>query len=238
MNTTASLEHALSYVETQITPWKRHERPQTPPTVTLSRMAGSGGIAVAEHLAHFLQQHRPGHWAPWTVFHRSLVEKALAEHNLPATLARYMPEDGVSYIRDTMEELLGLHPSSTTLDKRIAETTLGLAQLGNCILVGRGAHLILARLPTAFHVRLVGSPEKRAERVAASHPMDLAAARDHIEKEDAARRRHLKSHFDADINDPLAYHLILNTDDFSLEEAADILGHAILRRFPPPPAGS
>ncbi|MBX3747432.1 MAG: cytidylate kinase-like family protein [Verrucomicrobiae bacterium] len=238
MNTVASLEHALSYVETQIAPWKRHEHPRTPPTVTLSRMAGSGGIAVAEHLARFLQKHRPGNRAPWTVFHRSLVEKALAEHNLPATLVRYMPEDRVSYIRDTMEELLGLHPSSTTLDKQVAETTLGLAQLGNCILVGRGAHLILASLPTAFHLRLVGSPGKRAQRIADLRQLDLAAAHDYIQKEDAARRRHLKSHFDADIDDPLAYHLVLNTDTFSVEEAAEILGHAVLRRFPDSPAAA
>jgi cytidylate kinase len=195
-------------------------------------MTGAGGIAIATRVAEYLQRHRPGSPASWTVFHRDLVEKVLAEHNLPARLAEYMPEDRVSYIQDTVEELLGLHPPRTSLVKQVTETILGLAELGNCILIGRGAHVILAKCPTAFHVRLVSTLEKRIARYSKAQNISEQDAREVIVREDAARRRYLRSHFDADVDDPLGYHLALNTDWFSLEEAAELIGQAVLRHFP------
>lgn len=232
MNHGASIQRCLSFLETQVTPRGRRSRPTPAPTVTLSRLTGSGGIPIAERLASYLQKHRPGAAAPWTVFHRTLVEKALAEHDLSTQIAKYMPEDRVSYIQDTLEELLGLHPSSTSLVTQVTETILGLAELGNCILIGRGAHQILAKCETALHVRLVSSLPKRLERVMADKGFDAEKARAFIRKEDQGRARYLKTHFDSDIDDPLAYHLTLNTDAFSADQAAELIGQAVLKRFP------
>jgi len=236
MTDPATLQRCLAYVEHQL-------RPQSPgsvlrrtaaPTITISREAGSGGIPAAERLAAVLQQHRPGQPAPWTVFHRTLVEKVLAEHNLPAELARFMPEDRVSYIQDTLEELLGLHPSTTDLVTQVTSTILGLAELGNCILIGRGAHVILARHPRAFHVRFVSALSRRIERVMEDKHLDAARAADFIRREDSARARYLRAHFGADIDDPLAFHLTVNLDWFSLDEAAELVGRAVLSHFPAP----
>ncbi len=235
MTNTATLERCWAYVEAQVGRSRRASTHPPAPTITISRPTGAGGIPIAERLASYLEQHRPGSPAPWTVFHRSLVEKVLAEHNLPAKLAEYMPEDRVSYMQDTVEELLGLHPPRTALVTQVTETIVGLAELGNCIIIGRGAHVILGRSPTAFHIRLIGSLGKRIERIMARERMDSDAARLFIEREDAARTRYLKTHFDADIIDPLRYHLCLNTDWFSLDEGAELIGQAVLRHFPPVP---
>ena len=58
---------------------------------------------------------------------------------------------------------MGLHPSSWTLVQQTNATILQLAQMGNVILVGRGATVITSKLNNVFHVRLVGSLEKRIE---------------------------------------------------------------------------
>src|SRR5512141_528358 len=84
-------------------------------TVTISRQTGSGAHAVAEKLATCLQALSPADACPWTVFDRNLVEKVLEDHNLPRRLAQFMPEDRISEIADTMDELFGLHPPSWTL---------------------------------------------------------------------------------------------------------------------------
>jgi cytidylate kinase len=227
----ATFDRCLTYLETQVGP-QRKAGQKKPPTVTISRLTGSGGIPIAERLAAYLQKHRPGAAAPWTVFHRTLVERALAEHKLPASLAEYMPEDRVSYIQDVMEELLGLHPSRTSLVAQVTETILGLAELGNCIIIGRGANIILAKSPTVLHVRLISSLERRVERVAKDKQISPEQAREFIQREDAARLRYLKSHFQADLEDPLGYHLVLNTDWFSADEAAELIGQAVIRHFP------
>lgn len=239
MNNAATLQRCLAFLETQVSPRGigKRSRPTPAPTITISRLTGSGGIPIAERLAAYLQKHRPATPAPWTVFHRTLVEKGLADHDLPTKLAKYMPEDRISYVQDCLEEILGLHPSSTSLVTQMTETILGLAELGNCILIGRGAHVILARCETALHVRLVSALPKRIERVMADKGLAATAAKAFIKKEDSGRARYLRTHFDADIDDPLAYHLVLNTDIFTADQAAELIGQAVLKRFPNGRAG-
>jgi len=40
----------------------------------------------------------------------------------------------------------------------------------------------------------------------------------------------LKRHFDKDINDPLLYHLVINTDWVALEDAARLIADLVLNR--------
>jgi hypothetical protein len=49
------------------------------------------------------------------LFDRNLVEKVPVDHNLPARLARFMPEDRISQVSDTMDELFGLMILNTDL---------------------------------------------------------------------------------------------------------------------------
>ena len=147
-----------------------------------------------------------------------------------ASLAEFMPEDKVSGIADAVEELLELHPSSWSLVRQTTETILGLAELGHVILVGRGANVITARLSHVFHVRLVGSLDQRAVRVQEHYRLGRRAALAFLRREDAGRARYLRKYFKKDVDDPLLYHLTINTDNVSMEEAAEMIGSAVLRR--------
>ena len=80
------------------------------------------------------------------------MEKVLEDHSLPNRLARFMPEDRISEISDTMDELFGLHPPSWTLVRQTADTILHLAELGNVIVIGRGAAVITRKLDYVFNV--------------------------------------------------------------------------------------
>ena len=201
------------------------------PALTISRQTGAGGISVAERLAVYLQGHAPRVECPWTVFHKNLVQRVLEDHNLPVRLAQFMTEDKVSAVADAIEELFGLHPPASHLVRQTAETILHLAELGNVILVGRGANVITATLGQVFHVRLVGSVEQRAQRVMDRHHVTREAALAFIAKEDAGRRRYLKRYFDKDIDDPLLYHVVINTDTVTLEEATRLIGETMLRKY-------
>jgi cytidylate kinase len=198
--------------------------------VTISRQAGCGALAVGESLAEYLQARAQRDLAPWTVFDRNLVEKVLEDHHLPKSLARFMPEDRIPELADIMDELFGLHPSSWTLVRQTAETILHLAELGRVILIGRGANVITQKLSHVFHVRLVGSFEKRLEHVQEFNHLDKAAAADFIRREDRGRERYLKKYFHKDIADPLLYDLVINTDTVAYGEAARIIGEAVLNR--------
>lgn len=234
MNLAHGLERCRTFINSQLQspanvlasaaeggPWR---------AVTMSRQTGSGAHTVAEQLAARLQAHAAKDTRPWTVFDRNLVEKVLEDHNLPQRLARFMPEDKVSEIQDTMDELFGLHPSSWTLVRQMAETILRLVELGNVIVIGRGATVLTARLDHVFHVRLVGSLEKRVAHVQELNRLGKDAALKLTRREDRGRQRYLKKHFKADITDPLLYHLVINTDLVPYETAARIIADAMLDR--------
>ena len=232
MSAKLSFEKCLSYIGAQIGPSARGQNRKRPePSVAISRQTGAGGIPIAEHLAAYLQTHGPKTQRPWTVFDKNLVEQVLADHNLPKEIERYMPEDRVSQISDMVEELLGLHPPSWTLLRQTTETILHLAELGNVILVGRAANVITAQLDNVFQVRLVGSETERVKLVEEFYHLTHKAALDFMRKEDRGRRRYLKRYFHRDIDDPLLYHLIVNTDRLSYEEATRLIGNAVLHKF-------
>ena len=226
------LERALTFINTQMQPAGkglaslREDVPRR--AVTISRQTGSGAHVVAEKLAALLQAHTPKDACPWTVFDRNLVAKVLQEHHLPERVARFMPEDRISEISDTMEELFGLHPPSWLLVRQITETILHLAELGNVILIGRGAAVVTGKLDYVFHVRLVSSLEKRAQRIQELNHLSNQAALELIQREDRGRERYLKKYFMTDVDDPLLYHLMINTDLISHATAARIIADAML----------
>lgn len=194
--------------------------------ITVSRQAGAGAHVVAEELVARLQLAEPKGSCPWTVFDRNLVDRVLEDHDLPGRLAKFMPEDRVSEISDTMDELFGLHPASWTLVRKTADTILRLAVLGNVILIGRGANVIAGKLDYAFHVRLVGSVERRVEHVQAYRHLGQRAAAEYVHGEDLGRKRYLKKFYGKDIDDPLLYDLVVNTDRMSYAEAARLIAEA------------
>ncbi len=234
MSETIFVEKCRTYIDCHLQAPKGVVRPgqlKQLPAVTISREAGAGGISVAERLATELQARTPPAKCPWTVFHKNLVERILEDHKLPARLAQFMPEDKVSGIADAIEEWFGLHPSSWNLARHATQTILHLAELGNVILVGRGANVVTAHLDHVFHVRLVGCLEKRIPRVMERYQLGEAAARAYIQREDKARARYVKKHFGKDITDPLQYHLVINTDHLTLEEATLLIAAVMLKKY-------
>jgi cytidylate kinase len=237
MNDPTSFAKCLSYIDCHL------QSPHGPtrvaqqahaPAVTISRQTGAAGIPIAEALAELLNARRPRGTCPWTVFHKNLVQRALEDHHLPARLAEFMPEDKNSDIADAVEELLGLHPPSWELVHQTTETILHLAGLGHVILVGRGANVITARLDHVLHVRLVGSLEPRVARVQEYFHLGRRAASALVRREDAGRARYLRKYFKKDIEDPLLYHLTINTDRIPTGLAAEMIGLAVVE---PPPEG-
>lgn len=223
-----------SYVASQCQSFEKARESDQPkkliPFVTISRQAGAGGITVGEKLVAYLQEHDKEALCPWTLFDRNLISQVLGEHNLPQDFSKFMPEDKVSEVQDMMEELFGLHPSEWSLVHKTSQTILHLAQMGNVILVGRGANVITRKfLSTGFHVRLIGSLEMRIRHIQDYYRLKRDDAIDFIRTEDGGRKRYLKQNFDKDINDPLLYDVIIDTDFISYDDAARIIGEETLR---------
>jgi cytidylate kinase len=209
-----------------------HRKKEPMPVVTISRQAGAGGFTLAQKLAQYLQQHDTRAACPWTVLDKQLVQKVLEDHKLSDSVARFMPEDKYSEIRDTVEELLGLHPAHETLVEKTSETILHLAQMGNVVLVGRGANVIIGFVPNTVHIRLVGSVEKRVRTCQEYYNFSMEQAAEYVKQTDQGRVHYLRRHFDKNIDDPSLYHLVINTDLITPDEAVAMIGRLVLDRQP------
>lgn len=234
MNAQVGLEKCAPFVKSHLQ--STDERPPQPsepgvrPVVTISRACGSGGRSIAKKLSEYLQAHALEREPAWKVLDRNLVEQVLLDHDLPQRIARFMPEDRVSEVADVIDELLGVRPSSWTLVEQTAATILRLAKEGNVILVGRAANLVTQHLPQAFHVRLVGSLAKRCQHIQEIQGLGKQAALRFIQREDRGRKRYLQKHFGRNADDVLFYHLVINTDLISYEEAAGLIGNEVLKQ--------
>ena len=232
MATTVNLDRCRAYVLSQLgTSGKvKQPRPFACPAVAISRATGAGGLTLAEELATRLDAGRPKDTPSWTVFDKHLVKQVLEDHQLPERLEQYMPEDAPRLVDETLGEMLGLHPPTWRLVQLTADTIYRLASMGHCILVGRGSTLVTRKLPNVLRLRLVGSLEKRVKHVMDYYDMDESEARSFIKKQDRARKRYVMAHYDADIDDPLNYHMVINVDDIPHDLLLDQLT-AVIRQW-------
>jgi cytidylate kinase len=198
--------------------------------LTISRQTGSGAHTIGEELAKYLDAQSPKESPPWTLFDRNLVEKILADHHLPERMAKFLTEDRISEIDDTVDEFFGLHPQSWTLVRKTTETILRLVELGNVIIIGRGGGIITRNLDCVLHVRLVGSVDRRLERVKEFYKMEEKEARGFMHREDRGRRRYLKKYFNEEIDDPMLYDAVINTDRVSPAQVAKAIGQLALEK--------
>lgn len=229
-----ALDHCLAFINSQL----KSSDAVAPGTesaikcVTVSRQSGCGAHFFSEELAAFLMARLSLGTRPWTIFDSSLVEAVLEDHHLPTRLARFMPEDRVSQLDDMIHDLFSLHPPTEALVRLTSETILKLAELGNVIIVGRAGNIVTARLPGVLHFRLIGSVEKRASHMWKFDNLAKKEALERIKKEDTGRARYVKKYFNKDIDDPLQYHLVINTDHVSLRDAARLAGELALAAEP------
>lgn len=222
-----AFDRCREFIDAQTQPARRPVSSDAPRrAITISRQAGAGSHAVARELIATLQARTPEGSRPWAMFDRDLVEKVLEDHELPRRLAEYMPEDRVSEISDSMDELFGLHPATRVLVRKTAETILRLAEIGNVVLIGRGSNIITMDLGHVFHVRLVGSLPNRVQHVMEYEGLGQEEAAEYVRSHDLGRRRYVKKYYGSDVDDVLSYDLVINTDRISYDEAARIIAVA------------
>jgi cytidylate kinase len=203
------------------------------PSITISREAGSGAVTIAQLLVERLNALTPPSQGStgWAVFDRNLANQVLIDHELPEKLERFMVEDSRLPVESIVEELLGLHPTPWIFVQQTTKTILRLAGLGRAIIVGRGGEVITSRLPYVFHVRLVAPLEKRIEHASRYYKLSPAEAAKMVKEADHARRRYLRRYFDADVNDPLLYDLVVNTHTLGHGRSAEVIAHAAMEHY-------
>ncbi len=178
------------------------------PIITISRGICSGGTELAESLHAklgwpVLSQEEAS--AAAAKSYRMTEEELLRGLYLPANL----------YERFTQRKTRYLLATSATITELLGE--------GNGIYHGLAGQFLFQDLCTAFKVRIVASMPHRIQT--AMHRLNLTReqANRHIRTADDHRLHWGRQIFDADVNDPDLYDLVVKLDKLNLETAANLI---------------
>jgi cytidylate kinase len=101
-----------------------------------------------------------------------------------------------------------------------------LATGAGVVILGRGAAIVLASHPSAFHVRLDGPGDRRWRQAMSIENVDADTARDRLGETDRARARYLARLYERDPADPDLYHLVLDSTALSLDVCLNLVESA------------
>lgn len=197
--------------------------------ITLSRQYMAGASEVAGLLAEGLG---------WEVIDDGFVEEVAErsgytiedvrnlEERVPTFLERFAQSSALSFPEFLLSVPSAIdEPEAMKLAHVTRDFLEELKRRSRVVLVGRAAAAVLSREQNVLHVRLVASLAHRTLEAMRRHDLDQDAAQADVEEHDVNRERYHREFYDRDWNDPVNYHMVLNTELLSLEGAADLIMH-------------
>ena len=195
--------------------------------ITISRQYAAGGSEVASLVAATLD---------WTVVDDDFVEQlsvrsgltpddvAALEERVPTFFERMAQSTALSfpeYMSQTPELLE--EPSALKLAKISRQLVAELGRNDRMVFVGRASAAVLAQVTDVLHVRLVASEAHRIRNAVDRLGVPEADASKVLDTTDRNRERYHRKLYGRDWNDPVLYHLVLNTELLGVDGAARLI---------------
>lgn len=196
---------------------RRVAQVRTTYVVTVSRGFGSLGKKIAQALADRLGVR---------CCDRTILQEVARRANVDVELVARLDEHiGYSGNDWWMTLFSGkTYPRERYLH-HLVKVVLNIADRGG-VIVGRGAHLILGP-ERCFRVRIVGSPERCAQRVSERDGVDIDTARRQVEAVDRERDAYLRELYGVAADDATRFDLVLNSDRYSIDQAVALILEAM-----------
>ncbi len=195
--------------------------------ITLSRQYGAGGSEVARLVADQLG---------WTVVDNEIVDRVARRAGLAPAAVAEQDERVPGFVERLARALMASSqefavpeigvavraedPSLVRLTELVVKE---IATEGRVVLVGRAAPAVLGKSVEALHIKLVAD---RAWRLALAMRLegfdDKTAARV-LADTDSQRARYHREHYGRDWDDPVHFHMTLNTGLLGLDGAAEVI---------------
>jgi cytidylate kinase len=210
--------------------------------VTVAREYGSGGGRIAQLLAGRLG---------WKLLDRCLVEKIAETARVEPEVAEKVDERPDPWF-DRLAEVFWQSPGlrgyiggpvpdrfdaevAAQLTRRIIDEA---AEIGDCVIVGRGSQCILQQRDDAFHVFVYAPRRQRLERLLSRNArLSKAEMEKKMVAEDATRAAYVRNHYGEDWQNRHLYHLMISSSLGEKEAVAIILSALHSTKAGAAPAG-
>lgn len=179
--------------------------------LTLSRLLGSGGDAVAQALAERLG---------WRRLDRDVIDRAARSSGAAEAALADIDELNLLDLRPSAE-------SQRAYRQKVEGIIWQAAREGEAIIVGRGSQAVLRGYAHTLHVKIVAPPELRLWRLMSAQGIDEASALNRLAASDRSRAAYLRKSYGVDWLSPLLYDLIINANTKTLDWVIELILHAI-----------
>jgi cytidylate kinase len=203
------------------------------PVITISREFGSGATQVAQHICDVLG---------YSYFDKNLMALVAGEMAVSQDNVVDFSEDTYR-MRGFFERLFGrrrIHlevpetasaPASLAVEtlsetagiKLVQDTILAAYERDNVVIVGRGGQAVLRDKPGVLHVRMIAPLGARSMRVKERMGTTLAEATDLCRSKDQSALAYLSRFHQIDWDNPLLYHLVINTGKWEIGDVAQVI---------------
>jgi len=211
-------------IEHQLQRWEAASQLARPlPCVAIASLPAAGGEEVGRLVADSLG---------YGLFGREIVDEIAERRGVRPELMHGLDERVRSLIDRYVASVLGDRPfTERDYLREVVRAVTTLGRRGMAVVVGRGAAFILTA-EQALRVLVIAPRAARVERYAKLHHLDHERAESRLEQEDARRVEFWRHHFQARLDDPLAFDLVVNTGTLGIEAAAQTVVDVMHRRFP------
>lgn len=199
----------------------RRSRPFVP-VITVSIQPGSGGRVMAQRLAERFN---------FQFYNREIIQEVAKSIKIDPAVVEKIEKERLSGVEDLIASFVRdryIWPGMYLEHLESIVQTIGEA--GNAVIVGRGANFFL-QPDQRFSVRVVAPLERRIHNVMKAFGASEAVARKRVANRQERRAAFIKKSFNADVEDPLHYDLVINTAHIHIDEAVDLLGMFIAKRY-------
>lgn len=198
------------------TPWR--------PDIAISRDPGSGGRVIAQKLANRLE---------WQLFDKEFIRKLSKDLDIPEREVANIDEHNRSWITDLFHSVFNPdYVSDIRYITQLKRLLNHASKTRDLVVLGRGANLILPP-DKCLRVRITACLKTRVKNTYQfEHYPSLDAAADRVRHIQNQRNSFIRQYFGVNPHNPWNYDLVISTDNFTLDQAVEIIIKAYHLKFP------
>jgi hypothetical protein len=201
--------------------------------ICVSHLTGAEGEAVARGVAErlafrYLDEEIIETAAEWVDLDPSVVGDVERRKSLMTRITESMRGQSLPTRPDASGQsrsgaaALRQMPTDEDLRVLITDAIREAAQEGDIVIASHAASVVLADRKDALRVLVTASQKTRVGRIVGARNLDARQAEKVLADEDAARADYLKRFHGIELELPIHYDLVVNTDDLTPELGADL----------------
>jgi cytidylate kinase len=209
----------LQIVEEQVRKWNfasQGPKPAKPKitVITVSREPGSGGNFIARGLSEKLGL---------DLFHQEVIHAMANSAKVSTRFVETLDEKAMNVLDEWIASLVDArHLWPDQYLQHLMKVIGTIGEHGSAVLVGRGGNFIVPP-QRRMRVRVMAPMDSRIKNVAATFKVPAKTAKRRIVRTESERRAFIRKYFNANIDDPANYDLVVNTGTIGIDAAVDAI---------------